>query len=86
MRHLLIDTDTASDDAVAIIMALKCSDVKVEAIVVENGYDPIYGARPLKRFLQSRVESLLARHILKTDPAPDTTLTVDFDGKQLTGQ
>ena len=37
MRHLLIDTDTASDDAVAIIMALKCSDVKVEAIVVENG-------------------------------------------------
>lgn len=41
MRHFLIDTDTASDDAVAIIMALKCKDVKVEAIVVENGNLPV---------------------------------------------
>ena len=45
MRHFLIDTDTASDDAVAIIMALKCKDVKVEAIVVEKpGLDVAFGA------------------------------------------
>ena len=45
--------------------------------------DPVYGARPLKRFLQSRVESLLARHILRDDPAPGACLTVDYDGHEL---
>jgi len=37
MRHLLIDTDTASDDAVALLMALRESDVKVEAITTVAG-------------------------------------------------
>ena len=45
--------------------------------MIANGYDPVYGARPLKRFLQSRVETLVARKILSDDPAPDTILTVD---------
>ncbi len=45
--------------------------------VIENAYDPIYGARPLKRFLQSRVETLLARKIIAEDIAPDTVITVD---------
>ena len=51
--------------------------------IVEAGSDPVYGARPLKRFLQSRVESLLARHILRDDPAPGACLTVDYDGHEL---
>ena len=37
MRHFLIDTDTASDDAVALVMALKYPDVQVEAITVVSG-------------------------------------------------
>lgn len=40
MRHILIDTDTGSDDAMAIVMALKCKDVKVEALTVVNGNVP----------------------------------------------
>ena len=50
--------------------------------IVENGYDPMYGARPLKRYIQSHVESLIARKIITEDPAPDSVLTVDMeDGK-----
>ena len=43
----------------------------------------MYGARPLRRYLQQSVETLLARHILASDPAPDTVLTVDEDGGKL---
>ena len=50
--------------------------------IIEQGYDPIYGARPLKRYLQSTVETLLARKIIAEDLAPDTLLAVDLkDGK-----
>ena len=51
--------------------------------IVEAGSDPLYGARPPKRYLQSQVESLLARYILKNDPAPESLLTVDYDGNAL---
>lgn len=52
--------------------------------IISEGSDPLYGARPLKRYLQSKVESLLARYILKNDPAPDTVLTVDRGESGLT--
>jgi len=52
-------------------------------IIVREGYDPIYGARPLKRFLQSKVETLLARTIIAEDVAPDTILTVDASQDEL---
>ena len=45
--------------------------------IVNEGSDPLYGARPLKRYLQSKVETLLARKIIATDVAPDTTLVID---------
>ncbi len=48
--------------------------------LIDRGFDPVYGARPLKRYLQSRVETLIARRIIAADVAPDTTLTVDLDG------
>ena len=51
--------------------------------IAETGYDPQYGARPLNRLLQSKLETLLARHIIQEDPAPDTVFTVDYDGKEL---
>ncbi len=45
--------------------------------VIRSAYDPIYGARPLRRFLQARVETLLARKLIAADPEPDSVLTVD---------
>ncbi len=51
--------------------------------LVDNGFDPVYGARPLKRFIQSNLETLIARKIIAEDLAPDTVITVDYDGKEL---
>ncbi len=51
--------------------------------VVDSGYDPVYGARPLKRFIQSRVETLIARMMIAEDLTPGTKLTVDYDGSDL---
>ena len=44
--------------------------------VIEHGYDPVYGARPLKRFLQQTVETMLARMMIAQDLAPNTHLEV----------
>jgi len=51
--------------------------------VVDEGYDPVYGARPLKRFIQSKVETLIAKQIITTDLKLRTVLTVDYDGERL---
>ena len=51
--------------------------------LITKGYDPIYGARPLKRLIQTEVETLLARWIIAEDPAPETAITVDYDGEKL---
>ena len=47
--------------------------------IVDNGYDPVYGARPLKRYMQHTVETLIATKIVESDLAPETVLTVDVD-------
>ena len=52
-------------------------------LVIARGYDPMYGARPLRRYLQQSVETLLARHIIANDLAPETVLTVDEMGGKL---
>ena len=57
---------------------------KAKAYIIDNGYDPVYGARPLKRFLQSKVETLAARIIIARDPAPGSVITVDCDENGLT--
>lgn len=51
--------------------------------IIANGYDVNYGARPLKRWIQQKVETLLARKIIAEDLAPNTMLTVDYDGNKL---
>ncbi len=53
-------------------------------LVVEQGYDPVYGARPLKRFLQHKVETLIARTIIEQDLLPGTHITIDAQDGQLT--
>ena len=52
--------------------------------VIEASYDPIYGARPLKRYLSSAVETLVARELIANDPAPDSSITIDAKGGTLT--
>jgi len=52
-------------------------------LIIERGYDPLYGARPLRRYLQSSVETLLARAILSGDLAAGATLTVDVENGEL---
>ena len=51
--------------------------------VISAGYDPHYGARPLKRYLQKHVETLVARHILQGNLHAGDTITIDFDGDRL---
>ena len=56
------------------------TDAALDA-VIERGFDPNFGARPLKRYLQSHVETLIARKVIAADVAPDTVLTVDADDR-----
>ena len=51
--------------------------------VIDNGYDPLYGARPLRRFLQHTVETLVGRKMIADEVQPGTTLTVDCAGDEL---
>ena len=53
------------------------------AFIIDAGYDPIYGARPLKRFIQSKVETLIAREIIGGNHSAGDTLTVDVENGQL---
>ena len=46
--------------------------------VIEQGYDPSFGARPLKRLMQRKIETLLARRLLSEPAAPGSTVTVDY--------
>ena len=48
-----------------------------KSYVIDNGYDPLYGARPLRRFLQHTVETLVGRKMIADEVAPGSTLTVD---------
>lgn len=52
--------------------------------IVAQGYDPIYGARPLKRFIQRNVETLIARKIIADSVEPRTEIIIDYNGQQLT--
>ena len=55
---------------------------EAKKFVVDNGFDPTYGARPLKRYVQKTVETLAAKLILAGD-VNDNTITIDVSGDQL---
>lgn len=52
--------------------------------IIDNGYDPVYGARPLKRFIQRTVETIMARKIIGNYFSAGDTAVVDYDGDSLT--
>ena len=68
---------------------LKEKELKVELtdkakdFVIESGYDPVYGARPLKRFIQKNVETLAAKTILEGDISLGETLVFDVKDDKL---
>ena len=52
---------------------------RAKEYIIEHGFDPIYGARPLKRYIQSHVETMIARTILSKELNINDTITVDTD-------
>ena len=62
---------------------VRLTDAATE-FVVDNGYDPVYGARPLKRYLQKHVETLSAKLILADEVHAGDTIVIDVSGEKLT--
>ena len=61
---------------------LQCTVTEsAKQLIIEQGYDPVYGARPLKRYVQRHVETLIAKKIIQEDLEPDTVLTIDVDDR-----
>ena len=56
---------------------------KAKDYLIKNGYDPVYGARPLKRFVQKKLETLIAREIIKQTILPKQNVKVDYNGNEL---
>lgn len=63
-------------------LTLVLSD-KAKELILERAYDPLYGARPLKRYMQSRLETLIGRMIIKGDILPGNRLLVDVENDEL---
>ena len=63
-------------------LALTVSDEALD-LLVAAGYDPVYGARPLKRAIQQRIENPLAQRILAAEFLPGETIAVTAEGEQL---
>ena len=61
-------------------LTIEISDA-AQHFIVENGYDPVYGARPLKRFIQKYVETLAAKLILADEVKTGDTIWIDLDEK-----
>ncbi|MBE5917038.1 MAG: ATP-dependent chaperone ClpB [Pseudobutyrivibrio ruminis] len=56
---------------------------EAKQFVIDQGYDPVYGARPLRRYIQKNVETMAAKIILGGDIGEGATITIDSDGNQL---
>ena len=61
-------------------LTIEISDA-AQHFIVENGYDPVYGARPLKRFIQKYVETLAAKLILADEVKTGDIIWIDLDEK-----
>ncbi|MBU3812522.1 MAG: AAA family ATPase, partial [Candidatus Niameybacter stercoravium] len=56
---------------------------EAKVYLADQGFDPVFGARPLKRFLQRKVETLIGRMLIANDVEPFSTFVVDYDGQEL---
>ena len=64
------------------LLKLEVTD-QAKDLIIDQGFDPIYGARPLKRYLQSAAETLIAKRILSGDLAAGSTLVLDVEDGRL---
>ena len=64
-------------------ITIKLTD-EAKSAIIDQGYDPVYGARPLKRFIQKNVETLVARMILAGEVSTQSAIIIDYDGQKLT--
>ena len=76
---LIIDLEKRLDDK---HIKLELTD-DAKNYLIDNGYDEIYGARPLKRFVQKKLETLIAKKILAQEILPNTTIKIDADNENL---
>lgn len=79
VKLLLVDLNKRIQDKE---LSLDITD-KAMSHIIEAGYDPYYGARPLKRYLQKNVETLVARRILQDVLRAGDVMTIDYDGEKL---
>ena len=63
-------------------ITIKLTD-KAKKYLIDNGYDPVYGARPLKRFVQKQLETLIARRIIEQKILPKHSVIVDYKNNKL---
>ena len=56
---------------------------EAKTFIADNGYDPVFGARPLKRYIQSKLETMLAKKIIADEIEPYSTVTVDCENDEL---
>ena len=63
-------------------LKLKLTD-EAKKYLIDNGYDQVYGARPLKRFVQKKLETLIARNILSEQIKPNSEIIVDYGNSEL---
>nr|MCR5842874.1 AAA family ATPase [Oscillospiraceae bacterium] len=63
-------------------LTVKLTDA-AKQYIIDSAYDPVYGARPLKRFVQHTVETLIGRKIIADEVLPGAELVVDYDGGEL---
>ena len=57
-----------------------------KAYIIEEGFEPIYGARPLRRCIQSKVETLVGRLIIAEDPEERSEISVDYRDEKLVAE
>ncbi|MCI8308981.1 MAG: ATP-dependent chaperone ClpB [Clostridia bacterium] len=79
LNLLIIDLNERLEDK---HIALELTDSS-KSYLIDNGYDEIYGARPLKRFVQKKLETLMARLILNREIMPNSKIIIDCENNQL---
>ncbi|MBA9025201.1 ATP-dependent chaperone ClpB [Peribacillus huizhouensis] len=63
-------------------LTLKITD-EAKEFIADQGYDPVYGARPLKRFIQKQIETKLAREIIAGNVSNEQQIVFDYDGEKI---
>ena len=76
---LIVDLEKRLEDK---HITLELTD-KAKSYLIDNGYDEVYGARPLKRFVTKKLETLIAEKILKQEIKPSSKVVVDCENNQL---